>query len=242
MSSAPIVLTKQLKIRSEHVNCFRKLRTSTLLRFLQEMSIAHTEELGMGRDKTLDKGLLWVITRQNLSITRMPEYDETITLRSYPGEMMHLFFPRYYEILSGNEVIITAQALWMLIDEKTRSFVFPEEYGIFIPGDPKHTEEIDRIPLRFPEQVSGLTESSYKTRFSQVDINGHVNNACYFDMIEDLMPPEKCNITASLSIKAEYGNEIRPGEIVTIRSGYEASSLFFEGIGSKPKFRIKLDD
>ena len=69
-------------LRNNHVDMRRKLRTSTLFEFLEEASIAHTEALGMGRDKTLDKGYLWVILQQSLSFTRTPSYDETILIRS----------------------------------------------------------------------------------------------------------------------------------------------------------------
>ena len=85
---------QELLLRSKDVDLHRRLRTSRLFELLQEASIAHTEQLGMGRDKTLDKGLLWIVGLQRAEIRRMPEYDEQILLKSWPGETMHLFFPR----------------------------------------------------------------------------------------------------------------------------------------------------
>ena len=49
------------RLKNKDVNIYRKLRTSTLFEMLQEISIAHTEQLGAGREKTLDQGFLWVI-------------------------------------------------------------------------------------------------------------------------------------------------------------------------------------
>ena len=51
------VYREELLLRSKDVDIFRRLRTSELFRLLQEASIRHTEQLGMGRDKTLDKGV-----------------------------------------------------------------------------------------------------------------------------------------------------------------------------------------
>ena len=79
------VYTTQLRLRNKDVNLHRVLRTSTLFELMQEASIRHTEELGMGRERTLDRGLLWMVTHQQAEITRMPEYDELITLESWPG-------------------------------------------------------------------------------------------------------------------------------------------------------------
>ena len=88
------VYRQELLLRSKDVDMFRRLRTSELFRLLQEASIRHTEQLGMGRDKTLDKGILWVLLLQSAEIARMPEYDERIVLKSWPGRTMHLLFPR----------------------------------------------------------------------------------------------------------------------------------------------------
>ena len=98
------IYSESLRLRSKDVDMFRRLRLSRLFELLQEASIRHTEELGMGREKTLDKGILWVLLMQRAEITRMPEYDEDIVLKSWPGRTMHLLFPRYYslETAAGN--------------------------------------------------------------------------------------------------------------------------------------------
>ena len=74
---------KKILIRSEQVDMTRKLRMSELFRLMEEASIAHTEELGCTRDRTLDRGLLWIITRQQAEIEELPAYDEEITVRSW---------------------------------------------------------------------------------------------------------------------------------------------------------------
>ena len=106
---------KKILIRSEQVDMTRRLRMSELFRIMEEASIAHTEELGCTRDRTLDRGLLWIITRQQAEIEELPAYDEEITVRSWQGDMMHVFFPRFYEIERAGKVIVRGQALWMLI-------------------------------------------------------------------------------------------------------------------------------
>jgi acyl-ACP thioesterase len=85
------IYCETLQLRSRDVDLHRRLRTSRLFELFQEASIRHTEQLGMGREKTLDKGLLWIVTLQEAIIARMPVYDETVTLESWPGETMHVF-------------------------------------------------------------------------------------------------------------------------------------------------------
>ena len=177
------IYTERLTLRSRDVDMFRRLRTSELFKLLQEASIRHTEQLGMGRDKTLDKGILWVLLMQRAEITRMPEYDERIVLRSWPGKTMHLLFPRFYSLeTEAGEGLVKASALWGLVDAKTRKAVFPERYGVEIAGM-ESGEEIDLPgPIR---KLDCDREKRFEVPYSYVDLNGHMNNTRYFDLAED---------------------------------------------------------
>ena len=92
------IYTQELRLKNRDVDMFRRLRVSRRFELLQEASVAHTEALGMGREKTLDRGILWVVTLQRAEICRLPEYDETIRLYTWPGETMHVLFPRHYRL------------------------------------------------------------------------------------------------------------------------------------------------
>ncbi len=245
------IYEKKLRIRSEHVNRSRILRTSSLFRLLQETSIAHTTELGFGRDKTLDRGLLWIISRQVLQISRMPRYDDDILIRSWPGDMLHVFFPRFYEIWTGGECAVRGEALWLLMDEQSRTMVFPNEYGILIPGIPDGLPSGITSAIRAPEDAAPVFSEVLKPRFSQTDINGHINNANYFDIIDDLLPEEIPSACFPVRIEAEYLTEIRPDNTVTVRGFRNPAGIWYiDGIAgedvrsapvpaARPLFRIR---
>lgn len=225
----------------------RRLRMSELFRLMEEASIAHTEELGCTRDKTLDRGLLWIITRQQAEIDEMPAYDEEITVRSWQGDMMHVFFPRFYEIERAGKVIVRGQALWMLITEEDRQMVMPEDYDIFIPGRPGSEDMLlapVNIPKKLLEEDAGLfTEENLVTRFSQVDINGHMNNTRYFDIIDNALYDSCCKDMCPRLVRANYLSELRAGDGFCLR-GYrgDAGEVFFEGADEdRVKFRIAME-
>lgn len=233
----------------------RRLRMSDLFRLLEEASIAHTEALGCTRDKTLDKGLLWIITRQLVEIEEMPAYDDEIIVRSWQGDMQHVFFPRFYEIEKAGKVLIRGQALWMLMEEATRSMVMPEDYDIFIPGKPDAGDMM--LPaIVVPKSAGGAVESTdLVTRFTQVDINGHMNNTRYFDMIDDMLHAGSrgncggggnCGdgsqpVRVPKTVLANYLSELRLGYTFSLKRYEDAGTLYFEGTGEKPFFRIKYE-
>jgi len=232
------VYREELLLRSKDVDLFRRLRTSRLFELMQEASIRHTEQLGMGRDKTLDKGILWVVTLQKAEIVRMPEYDEQVVLSSWPGKTMHLFFPRYYRISDEQDrTLVSASALWTLVDAKTRRMAFPDRYGVEIEG--VETGQEIALPSAIARMQTGST-TPFKVPFSYVDLNGHMNNTRYFDLAEDLIPAA-AEGRALKSIATEYSSEARFGAELEISWGAEGSSFYLEGGVERPIFRIRME-
>ena len=228
---------RSIRIRDCDVSVNRALRPSCLFSMLQEASIDHTEQLGAGRSKTLDRGYLWVIARQSVTISRMPVYDEEIMLESWPGEMLHVLFPRYYRILDKNgECLLSASAIWSLINADTRSFVFPESAGINVPGIVTGYE----IPL--PSGIRRQETASFReftVPYSYTDINGHMNNIRYLDEAENMIP-ELAEQRSLRGIDVEYSHEICRGERMTISLGINGSCCYFTGDGEKHYFSLLL--
>ena len=231
------VYTKELHLRSRDVDLYRRLRTSTLFEFLEDVSIRHTEGLGLTREKTLDRGLLWMVTLLRAEISRMPEYDEHLTLESWPGETMHLLFPRYYRLLdAAGEPLVSASAIWTLVDAKLRRVVFPDRYGIRIDGETTGHEIALPSPPRCAE---GGREADFVVPFSYVDLNGHMNNTRYFDLAEDLLPPA-AEGAALREIEVEYGAEARLGERLHILTERDGSAWYLTGETDRRCFRMRF--
>ena len=231
------VYTKAIHLRSRDVNLYRRLRTSTLFEFLEDVSIRHTEDLGVTREKTLDRGLLWMVTLLRAEIRRMPEYDEHLTLESWPGETMHLLFPRYYRLLdAAGEPLVSASAIWTLVDAKLRRVVFPDRYGIRIDGETTGHEIALPSPPRLAE---GGSTAEIVVPFSYVDLNGHMNNTRYFDLAEDLLP-DAARERALREILVEYAGEARLGERMQIRVEPDGSAFYLSGETEKRCFRMRF--
>ena len=231
------VYSTTLRLRNKDVELHRRLRTSTLFELMQEASIRHTEELGMGREMTLDRGLLWMVTLQRAEITRMPEYDEVITLESWPGDTMHLLFPRYYRVLDekGN-TLVSASALWALVDQETRRMVFPDRYGVVIEGEKTGSEiALPSPPLRAKEG----TVSAFTVPYSYVDLNGHMNNTRYFDLAEDRIEAA-AEGRPLRSISVEYANEAKLGDELSVMVEREGDLYRVSGDTEKKIFRMEF--
>ena len=225
---------KTLKIRAEHVDFRRKMRISVLMRLFQESCIAHTEELGFARDKTLDKGLLWVIANEHILISRLPDYDEEVTLVCYPGPTLHYLFPRHFYLLDAKgNTLVEISAIWTLIEEKTRSMTDPKKKGIVIDGY-ETGKEIPMVSFIKMPPLEG-NEETIQVPYSQVDINGHLNNCAYLDIAMDRFAKEDTQKDIS-EIKLVYKKEIPMDSSFALAYGKVDGVYYF----SAPQFSIEI--
>ena len=232
------IYCEEILLRNKDVEMHRRLRTSTLFQMLQEASIRHTEQLGMGREKTLDRGILWVVGLQRAEISRMPVYDETVVLKSWPGKTMHVFFPRYYQVETPQgEPLVRASAFWTLVDSSTRKIAFPEQYGVYIDGVSTGEETV--LPSS-PRRLDLQQVVPFRVPYSYVDLNGHMNNTRYFDLAEDSIPASAAGRALKL-VQSEYVSEVRCGDQLSVRWGCEGNVFFLLGETEKPVFRMRLE-
>ena len=234
------VLSVKRQVKSCDTDRFRRMRLSVLFRILQELSIAHTEALGAGRAKTLDKGALWVMGKMKVEMSRPIFYDEKILLESWPGKTVHFIFPRYYQFINEDgELLCNASGIWALIDQETRRVVMPEELGISLPEE-KRDNELS-LPMTVKVQETAKTYER-KVTYSDIDLNGHVNNTCYLDWFEDLFPMEYHKSHYWKRVQIHFIKEIYPNQKVEMKVGNQGDTWYMEGFADgETVFRLSAD-
>ena len=229
------IYKKEYQVLSSDVDPALNLKISTLFTWMQEAAIAHTIELGVTRQRSFDIGLLWVVIQYRIRFYSLPVYDDIVTLSSWPGKDMHLFFPRYFR-LAGRDgrPLADASSVWGLMSEESRQIVFPEEHGIHIP----QTVTGDEIPL--PSRIRSHTPErtvSFTVPYSYLDLNGHMNNARYFDLASDHMS-EDLRSRPVKELSADFVGEARYGDEITLGLSTEKDGFVISGEREKNIFRL----
>lgn len=231
------VYRKIYKVSNKDVSMHRTMKPSILLQLMQEAAFSHNEELGAGCAKTLDSGMLWMVTHHYVQITRMPVYGEELVLESWPGNYRHVMLPRYSRITeSGGNTLVNASSVWVLADSTTRSIVSPTQSGISIPGEVTGNEA--QIAWRIEEKETNCS-LFFTVPYSYVDINGHMNNTRYFDLAEDCIPQAREG-KKLLEMRCEYHRELLPGQTIRVDWGCSGSEYYFCGSDDKLYFRLSM--
>lgn len=223
---------KTFKLRSVHVDYAQKMRLSVFLKEVQNACIAHTEELGMGREKTLDRGYLWVVDSLHFKVDRLPVYDEEVTLKCHPGPTLHYFFPRHFALLSHDgKTLIRGNAMWSLIDSSTRKMVDPNDIGVTISGMETGEEIPPVMGLAIPDAGE---HHEIVASYSLCDINGHLTNSAYMDIATDLM--ELSDIHSIKEVALLFKKEVRLGDTLSFDCMKEDNRYDFVS----PNFALRL--
>lgn len=179
----PPIYQKSFLIPSFATDRFDRLKCSYLLGLAQEVAGDHSALLGADYSHTR---LYWVITRQRVQITRLPAAGETITLETWPMPTTRVAYPRstiaYDE--QGAE-LFRSISLWVLMDPESRAMVLPGKSGVQVDGLLRGSE------LAVPGSLAPgtLTNTAQRTvYYTELDVNGHMNNARYLDHLADLLP------------------------------------------------------
>ncbi len=204
------------KINKACVDDKNRLRLSSILLFSQEAAIEAVEtDLGITRDKTQGRGLLWVLARYRIEIDRLPALGEEIRILSWQSKMIAFFFVRNFEILDkdGNP-IVKGVTYWAMINEKERQIITPSDYGIIIPNHIRG----DELPR--PEKIiidPGDQKTIIHCNEEDLDSNNHMNNVVYMDKCLSLIPKGYLNTHNIETIDINYKKELRLNEETELR-------------------------
>ena len=207
------IYQKEFYIDDLVTDCFGQLKSACILYFVQEMAGQHFNRMAL--DPTPEnKGLLWVIIRHRLQVSRLPHKGETIRLETWPMPTTRVAYPRSVVAYDaqGRE-LFRSISLWVLMDRSTRAMVLPGKSGIMVPGILRGNE------LPSPNSLSPVVCSAAARRrvcYSDLDVNDHMNNCRYLEWMGDLLPAAFHKEHAMKDVTMCYLGEAREGDELTV--------------------------
>ena len=213
------LFSKSFQIPPVGVDRYGRLKASQLLAYLQEAAGEHSALLGTDQNHLMAQGLFWAVIRHRVQITRLPNAGETIRIETWPMPTTRTAYPRssiaYDE--QGNECFRSI-SLWVLMDTSSRALVLPGKSGVTVNGLLRGCE-LQAPSSMTPREMPEFEERT--VRYTDVDLNGHMNNCRYLDWVTDLLPSafHACHEIREFTLC--YTSECREGE--PLRLNWELS-------------------
>ena len=218
--------TTTFPVTTLHVDRFDRCKPSALLRFAQDAAGEHCNLLGTDWDSMSAKNYLWAVIRQKMEITRLPKSGETVTVKTWPRPTTRVAYPRATEgyDAEGN-LLFKVISVWVIMDMTTRAMVLPGKSGVDVEGITTGTE------LKAPGGLAAMEGENFANRtvcFSDLDVNGHMNNTRYLDWLCDLLPSKFHETHPMKAVTICYMSEALEGQQLTL-SWKEGETLRLDG-------------
>ncbi|MFL5822665.1 MAG: acyl-[acyl-carrier-protein] thioesterase [Solirubrobacteraceae bacterium] len=189
-----------------------RMRLDALARWLQDVAYADVEDAGMA---TL---AVWVVRRTRIHVRRFPRFGERFVVRTFCSGLGRMWGERRTTIRrpGQSESDVETVAIWVHLDPVSwRPAPFSSQeadlYGSAAAGRRVSAR------LRHPGPDSSSQSGAWTFRAIDLDIAGHVNNAAYWEPLEEelLAGPEPEQIDAEI----EFRTPCQPGEKQLLRHG-----------------------
>jgi len=197
-------------------------RLDALARYLQDVASDDTRDAGFEAP-----GGVWVVRRTVLHVVRRPQLESVVRLETFVGGLGPRWAERRTTLSlvpapaagdSGHagarrEIVAEAAALWVYVD-RVSAFPKPVPGGFEnVWGDARGRRVSGR--LSHGEPPAGARRRPWVLRSSDFDTLGHVNNAAYWEVVEDEMA-RRGGTGAGGRYAVEHRLPIEPGDEVDV--------------------------
>ncbi|OHD14938.1 MAG: hypothetical protein A2Y38_18370, partial [Spirochaetes bacterium GWB1_59_5] len=167
--------------------------------------------LGVGEDFMKSNGIVWILSRMSAVLESRPGRGSRIRVRTWPRGTDRLFAIRDYELKTeAGAVVGHGRSAWLIVDAASFRPRRPEAFTAGLPTN-EGLEALTDGALAL-SAGDGLERAGERAvAYSDIDYNGHMNNARYVQWIQDVMDPDTLNSAARLRLDLNYLAEMKPG-------------------------------
>lgn len=178
--------------------------------YLLHAASTHAADRGFGYTDMTEKHTAWVLSRLALEITSYPGMSEELTVYTWVDEVGRLFTSRCFELADGKgNTFGFARSIWAAIDLQTRrpTLLDAESLNVYLSDRP--------CPIEKPGKIAAAESVSegvpYRVKYSDLDVNGHLNSIKYMEHLLDLFDLEMFRHREIRRFEIAYQSEGRYG-------------------------------
>lgn len=231
---------KEITVNQFECDFQNRMKLSSILRQVEQVSMDNCTAIGVDAAMYERTHTAFLLGKLTMEIYDTVTVGDRILLDTSAALPIRAVYHRYTSLSRGGTEVVGVDTRWMLVNTQTRRILRhpPEEFQL--PFLEKPAKELD---FTLQKMTSGRPVETVKAEYSRVDINGHLNNAEYADIILNALPEEALREKSVRKLTIYYHNELpMGGEMRLLREETETGFLF-QGIrvsDEKPCFEAGL--
>ena len=210
-------------------DCEKRASLYSVMQLLSEIAGEDYERRGLGYSTLMENGQAFLLSGMCLNFFRVPHFLESGEATTWERCVSGPCFYRDFEIRGrDNSLLLAGNSRWLLVSPETREILRPASlYGGLREGAPRQAACPQGARLRRLESAQLLGERPIY--YSDLDANGHVNNAVYGKIAVDFLP-ERLRMKNLQRFDISFVRETRADERLKLwggqtEKGYEINGL-----------------
>lgn len=228
-------MEKTVTLCDYECDCSRRVKPGFLLRHVQQISTDHCDMWGLTAERYEATSTAFLMAKLSLRITGDAFIGDTLRLVTQPAAPRRAIFCRYTDILNARgQSVASVDARWVLVDRQSHRILRQPPEGLCFPALPEQVPTHDFAVKKAADAAPcGRTSAS----FCRCDVNGHLNNAEYADIVCDSLPQEDMVSRPLASLCIAYHHELRMGgEMELFRAGLDGGYYLLGRSADAPVF------
>ncbi len=205
------------------------MRLENILKYQQQAGEDQLEVFNLGYNELCRRGYAFVVTNAKVIINRMPKYLDEITLVTWNRGIKGAKYFRSYNWYDKNgELLVESSTIFVIVDVKEHKLRKPDCITVGIPYDFDRQNAAENPKKVFlPDEDIFKKVGEKRIVFSELDGNGHLNNAFYSNFLTDFTPNIEHKQITEFSI--DFISEARLNDIVNVYSATKDGVTYFYG-------------
>lgn len=230
---------QEFLVDSRAVDLTGYARPSAILGCLQEAATVAALKLHVSTPEVLAKyHCFWMVVRSWYHLDKPLYWNEHFTVRTWHRGGRGASTYRDYDFMQDGQRIGEGTSLWVLTGVDTGKLMRMdhfEEYEGTDGGELCKTKSLHKLKLPALPRAEARP-----MRYSDTDINGHVNNSRYADFACDALHlEERLPGRFVRELQIGYLNQCRAGETLRVQTGEDNGVLCAQGLGPEGDERFR---
>lgn len=222
--------SQHLLVPCYHSDVSQLLKPASFMDMAQEAANLHANLIGFGYDDLIRSRTAWVLSRMHIRFVRHPRWREEVDFTTWHKGPDGLFYIRDFVISdAAGDHLVEATSSWLVINIDTRRIVrnpgFSDES---ICRENAIAEPCGKVQI--PADLQKDLVHDHEVSYSDIDLNGHTNNAMYLVWAMDALEYGLVSSRPVREVRINFNHETRPGDKVSIYracGGTEESPVYY---------------
>ncbi len=195
----------------------QKVAFHILLKHFSEAAAQDARNLSFGFEDLKDQNIVWIIARMQIEQAKAVQHGQKLNLKTWHAHSDKLLSRRDFIITDeAGQTVVKGASWWLLMDITKRKIVRATQD--LIDKNPKTPDFIiqeAQYPNPKLQDMAPVKTTPIIARYSDMDINNHVNNTNYIAWAAESVPQDVLDTKIITKFMINFKNESKAGDKIT---------------------------